>query len=213
VVAVLADIGDEVRQAQTIRRVAEWWSGTELWLQADMEATLRQALRHRRARSGSRASGGGGRRPAATSRAGQVERRLLRLLLHRPQGRESAAAAGVAERLGDALCRQVAAVLLQMGPGATIDQLMAALEPAECSLVADLCCTEPEEGDDLERLLAEVSVIQLEEQSEVLAQQLARARDGDIETKLELARQITNLRQQLEAERHRLLQPRTGGKR
>jgi len=84
VVALLGDITDEVRQAQYVRQVAEWWAGEAVGLQEELERTLIRALR--RQRDGGRWRGPDEARPEraprrVAGRAQRVERVLLRLLL------------------------------------------------------------------------------------------------------------------------------------
>jgi DNA primase len=203
VVPILRDIGDEVRRAQTVRRVVEWWAGDAVGLQEEFERALLRAVRA--PQHGSRRRSVDTPPPDLLGRETRVERWTLGLLLRHPRLVASGASELGPDLFGDAVCRGVYLAITTSGttePGALSDSL----DERGRSLVADLLCQEGEEeaaaAETYQRLVAEMRVNALQRQVEALRRQRAALPPEDFDANAELVKRIGVLEQQLHQARH-----------
>lgn len=213
VVAILGDISDEVRQAQYVRRIAEWWSGEAVGLQEEFERTLTRALRRRHggqaAHREEAGRGGPVRRP---SRILQVERQMVQWALHRPDRRAHLAESVRPEQFTDSVCRNVYAAAVAATGSQAVADIVATLGPDERGLAADLATREPDRVDET-RLLSEWRCLALEAEAATLRREWQAVPEDDVEAQLEIVAKIRNIEQELQVVRADLLHTRGGGTR
>lgn len=214
VVSILGDIGDEVRQAQYVRRVAEWWAGEAVGLQEELERTLIRALRRRR--SSGRWSGPEEARPErpvrrTNSRVQRVERVLLRLLLQEPALRAGVLAELPAADFTDAPTRRLYEALADWGEQPAGAGLAEALDESAQSLLAELLCQGEDEPPAVQAVVLELRYLSLEREAEAVRHRRAAVAESDFEAQAELSRELMAIQQRLDETRRALNN--VGGKR
>ncbi len=205
---LVADIGDEIRQAAVVRRVADWWSAGSADLQQTLERTLARDLeRHRRRQRPRRDESEPyqGRR----SREYYAEREFLAHLLRDAGSAEAVRGAVDPAWLTDPACRQVYQAWLEL-PEPSSNALLAVLDADGRALVAKVLCGTFDQGDSLARSVAELRLGGLAARVAGLRGQRAELPDSD-ERALALQREIQSLDRQIEEARRGLMLAQPGG--
>lgn len=213
VVGILGDITDEVRQAQYVRQVAEWWAGEAVGLQEELERTLIRALRRRRAHG--RWSGPEEARPDRESRpagrAQRVERVLLRLLLQEPALRADALAELSPTDFTAPATRQLFEALAGWGLQPADAGLADGLDDAAQTLLAELLCQSDSDAAPVQAVVLELRCLRLEREADAVRRRRADLAGEDFEAQAELSREWIAIQQRLDETRQALHN--VGGKR
>jgi len=214
VVALLGDITDEVRQAQYVRQVAEWWAGEAVGLQEELERTLIRALR--RQRDGGRWRGPDEARPEraprrVAGRAQRVERVLLRLLLREPALRAEALAELTPVDFTDPAARRLFESLSGWGERPADAGLAEGLGDPAQSLLAELLCQGEDEPPLVHAVVLELRYLSLEREADAVRQRRAGLAEDDFDAQALLSREWIAIQQRLDETRQALNN--VGGKR